>query len=192
MRTGLGVQLETLLPPFLMPFPRSCLCRVTAVAREHFEQKADTTAKVEAHARFCSLINGSAHALSSSWLFLLSGEATTPTAASGVEAVSGSAIGDVLYTPAARVSSDATRTVPIVAVRRLAHTCGIVRSSAGGPTLAHVDMQLRRNTIGKGRLGYREVRGYSGANRSGNDIFGRRQSHLCRTFRSSHSKTSTW
>ncbi|CAM9931532.1 unnamed protein product, partial [Laminaria digitata] len=106
-------------------------------------KEAETTAKVEAHARLCSLINGSARVLSSSWFFLLTrGEGvTTPptTAASGGEA-----------------GSDATTTtVPVGAVRRLARSCGIIRSSAGGgPTLAQADVQLRRNAVGKGRLGY--------------------------------------
>lgn len=55
----------------------------------------------------------------------------------------------------ADMSVDAT--VPVIAVRRLVQACGIMRSSAGGPTLAHVDMELQRTAVGKGRLGHREV-----------------------------------
>lgn len=151
--------------PFALPPPIFCSlasCRVTALlllAREQLrtKQKADTTAKVEAHARLCSLINGSAHVLSSSWFFLLSREASTPTTSSrgGAGGSGGGVAGDALHPRG--VSRDGTATVPIVVVRRLAQTCGIVRSSEGGPTPAHADAQLRRNAVGKGRLGYREV-----------------------------------
>lgn len=159
LREGPGSPARTLLPPSPAPLFRVLASRrVTAVTREQLQQKkVDTAAKVEAHACLRSLINGSAQVLSSSWFFLLSGEATAPAAASGGAVGRGGATGDVLRT--AGVSSEATATVSIVAVRRLAHTCGVIRSGAGGPTLAHADMQLRRNAVGKGRLGYREVWG---------------------------------
>lgn len=38
-------------------------------------------------------------------------------------------------------------------------TCGMLRSTAGGPTLAHVDVELQKNAIGRGRVGHREVSG---------------------------------
>ena len=50
-------------------------------------------------------------------------------------------------------------TVPVIAVRRLVQSCGILQGTAGGPTLAHADMELQRNAIGKGgrSIGHREV-----------------------------------
>lgn len=43
------------------------------------------------------------------------------------------------------------------AVRRLVQMCGIVRATAAGPTLAHVDVELHKNATGRGRVGHREV-----------------------------------
>lgn len=50
--------------------------------------------------------------------------------------------------------------VPVIAVRRLVQSCGILQGTAGGPTLAHADMELQRNAVGKGgrSIGHREVR----------------------------------
>lgn len=56
-------------------------------------------------------------------------------------------------------AASADSTVPVIAVRRLVQSCGILQGTAGGPTLAHADMELQRNAVGKGgrSIGHREV-----------------------------------
>lgn len=53
--------------------------------------------------------------------------------------------------------------MPVIAVRRLIQSCGILQGTTGEPTLAHADMELQRNSVGKGSrsIGHREVRLYA-------------------------------
>lgn len=124
--------------------------------------------EAEASTRRRSLTNGVARALTASWFSVLGRAMGTSTAASvgrhddpSVRRHAGKGSGDGRdANGAAGVAvgkPEVDSTVPGVAVRRLAQACGLLRSGGGGPTLAHVDMELRRNAVGKGRLGHREV-----------------------------------
>lgn len=114
-------------------------------------EKAAKAAEAEAHVRLRSLVDGSARVLSASWLSIV-WRTTAKSPATGGGGGGGGFSSDAQH---ADVSVDAT--VPVIVVRRLMQTCGMLRSGAGGPTLAHVDMEIQLNTVGKGRLGHREV-----------------------------------
>lgn len=59
----------------------------------------------------------------------------------------------------ADVAASIDSAVPVIAVRRLVQSCGILQGTAGGPTLAHADMELQRHAVAKGTrsIGHREV-----------------------------------
>lgn len=150
--------------PMLLPIPMLTLSA---------DKKATKAAEAEALHRLRSLINSTARSLSASWFSLLTTVPATVAAArgtsrsgrggdggggDGVADGSGNANDDATE-GAGEKSGDITATVPAIIIRRLCQDCGIVRSNAGGPTLAHADMELQRNALGKGgrSFGHREV-----------------------------------
>ncbi|CAM9747581.1 unnamed protein product, partial [Scytosiphon promiscuus] len=135
--------------------------RATAVCAE----EAIKAAEAEASHRLRSLINSAARALSASWFWLLTMVPATVAAARGTSTHGGhggdGGRGDGVTEGSGnnnhvggegggKTSGEFSATVPAIVVRRLFQSCGILRSSAGGPTLAHADMELQRNAVGKG------------------------------------------
>lgn len=110
------------------------------------------------------MINAAARNLSVSWFSLLA-TATAAAASHGGHAGHGTGggrgegIADGNINSAADRAASTDATVPAIAVRRLVQSCGILRNAGGGPTLAHADMELQRNTASRGgrSVGHREV-----------------------------------
>lgn len=121
--------------------------------------KATKAAEAEALRHLRSLTNASARVLSASWFSLL-GSANAGTSAHGGHGHGSDGLTDEHTGGGAEgvVSVDAT--VLGIAVRRFVRSCGILQGTAGAPTLAHADMELQRNAVGKGgrSVGHRGVR----------------------------------
>ncbi|CAN0293336.1 unnamed protein product, partial [Hapterophycus canaliculatus] len=142
--------------------------RATAVCAE----EATKAAEAEALHRLRSLINSTARALSASWFSLLTTVAATVAASRGPThgGHGGDGSGshgaaeepgnsnDIDTAGEGQKSVDVNATVPAIVVRRLFQICGILKSNGGGPTLAHADMELKKNAVGKGKrsVGHRE------------------------------------
>ncbi len=123
-------------------------------------RKATKAAEAAALHRLRALTSASARALSASWFSLLG-------RASGTAAHGGHGHGKDGFADGhaggggggGEGVASAGVTVPVIAVRRLLQSCGILQGTAGAPTLAHADMELQRSSVGKrGRsIGHSEV-----------------------------------
>lgn len=120
------------------------------------KQKATKAAEAAALSRLRSITNASARVLSASWSSLMT-RATTGAATHGAHGHGGPGNGRTGSGADGVTCVDST--VPVIAVRRLVQSCGILQGTAGGPTLAHADMELQRHAVGKGAryIGHREV-----------------------------------
>eukprot|EP00752_Nemacystus_decipiens_P016892 g15121.t4 len=130
--------------------------KISARAAAVCVEEATKAAEAAANNRLRSLTNASARALSVSWFSLLA-RAATGAAAHGDRGHGGPG-NEHAGSGAGRAAAPVDSTVPVIAVRRLVQSCGILQGTAGGPTLAHADMELQRNAVGKGgrSIGHRE------------------------------------
>ncbi|CAM9848642.1 unnamed protein product, partial [Ectocarpus sp. 12 AP-2014] len=137
--------------------------KISARAAAVCLEEANKATQAETLHRLRSMINAAARTLSASWFSLLA-TATSAAATHGGHAGHGTGGGRGEGTADENVNSAADRrastdaTVPAIAVRRLVQSCGILRNAGGGPTLAHADMELQRNTASRGgrSVGHRE------------------------------------
>ncbi|CAM9617927.1 unnamed protein product, partial [Ectocarpus sp. 8 AP-2014] len=129
--------------------------KISARAAAVCLEEANKAAQAETLHRLRSMINAAARTLSASWFSLLA-TATSAAATHGGHAGHGTGGGRGEGTADENINSAADRpastdaTVPAIAVRRLVQSCGILRNAGGGPTLAHADMELQRNTASRG------------------------------------------
>ncbi|CBJ26603.1 expressed unknown protein [Ectocarpus siliculosus] len=137
--------------------------KISARAAAVCLEEANKAAQAETLHRLRSMINAAARTLSASWFSLLA-TATSAAATHGGHVGHGTGGGRGEGTAVENINSAADRpastdaTVPAIAVRRLVQSCGILRNAGGGPTLAHADMELQRNTASRGgrSVGHRE------------------------------------
>ncbi|CAM9627231.1 unnamed protein product [Ectocarpus fasciculatus] len=137
--------------------------KISARAAAVCLEEANKAAQAETLHRLRSMVNAAARTLSVSWFSLLA-TATAAAASHGGHAGHGTGggrgegIADGNINSAADRAASSDATVPAIAVRRLVQSCGILRNAGGGPTLAHADMELQRNTASRGgrSVGHRE------------------------------------
>ncbi|CAM9418160.1 unnamed protein product [Ectocarpus sp. 4 AP-2014] len=137
--------------------------KISARAAAVCLEEANKAAQAETLHRLRSMINAAARTLSASWFSLLA-TATSAAATHGGHAGHGTGGSRGEGTADENINSAADRpastdaTVLAITVRRLVQSCGILRNAGGGPTLAHADMELQRNTASRGgrSVGHRE------------------------------------
>lgn len=156
----------TLKPQPCSVRPSSALTAVSTpppVPPNAVQKKATKAAEAAALHRLRAMTNASARVLSASWFSLLARAPGGAAARGGGHGHGhghdGSADEHAGSGAEGAVSIDAT-VVPVIAVRRLIQSCGILGTTGGAPTLGYADMELQRNAVGKGgrSIGHREVR----------------------------------